>query len=149
MKHRETRKDYAIKYITKITQSSTHAKLVLREIEILRKLSKMKGNVFTTILHDIIIAGNPEDFESVFLVMDYETGDLRQMLSNPKLLFEEDHVLIVLYNMLCGLNFLHSANLIHRDLKPGNILINTDCEIKICDFGMARTNIPFLENQIS
>ena len=32
-----------------------------------------------------------------------------------------------------------SANVVHRDLKPNNILINDQCQIKICDFGLART----------
>ena len=41
--------------------------------------------------------------------------------------------------MLCGINYLHSANIIHRDLKPSNILIDSDCRIKICDFGLARS----------
>lgn len=33
---------------------------------------------------------------------------------------------------------MHSAGIVHRDLKPNNILINSDCEIKLCDFGLAR-----------
>jgi len=33
---------------------------------------------------------------------------------------------------------MHSANVIHRDLKPGNILVNSNCDLKICDFGLAR-----------
>lgn len=42
--------------------------------------------------------------------------------------------------MLLGLKYLHSANVLHRDLKPGNLLVNANCELKICDFGLARTS---------
>lgn len=34
---------------------------------------------------------------------------------------------------------MHSGDLIHRDLKPSNILINSDCHVKIADFGLARS----------
>lgn len=38
--------------------------------------------------------------------------------------------------------YIHSANVLHRDLKPGNLLVNADCELKICDFGLARGYAP-------
>jgi len=40
--------------------------------------------------------------------------------------------------MLRGLKYIHSARVYHRDLKPKNILVNSDCKLKICDFGLAR-----------
>ena len=34
---------------------------------------------------------------------------------------------------------MHSAEVIHRDLKPSNLLLNSDCHLRICDFGLARS----------
>lgn len=48
------------------------------------------------------------------------------------------HFQSFIYQILCGLKYIHSANVLHRDLKPANVLINADCELKICDFGLAR-----------
>ena len=41
--------------------------------------------------------------------------------------------------MLCAAQYIHDRNIVHRDLKPANILINSDCNVKICDFGLSRT----------
>ena len=41
--------------------------------------------------------------------------------------------------LLRGLKYLHSASVLHRDLKPSNLLLNATCDLKICDFGLART----------
>ena len=52
---------------------------------------------------------------------------------------EAKHINTVVYNLLCGLKYLHSANIIHRDLKPANILINEDCSVQLADFGLSRS----------
>ena len=46
---------------------------------------------------------------------------------------------IVLYNMLCSLKFIHSANIMHRDIKPDNFLLSSEGYVKITDFGLSRT----------
>ena len=55
--------------------------------------------------------------------------------------FNESHVTVILYNLLCAVNLLHSCNIMHRDLKPSNILIDSNCNIKICDFALSRNEI--------
>ncbi|CAI5509527.1 unnamed protein product [Closterium sp. Naga37s-1] len=44
-----------------------------------------------------------------------------------------------LYQLLRGLKYVHSAKVLHRDLKPSNLLLNANCDLKICDFGLARS----------
>lgn len=48
-----------------------------------------------------------------------------------------------------GLKFVHSAGVVHRDLKPSNILINENCDLKICDFGLARIQDPQMTGYVS
>ena len=43
--------------------------------------------------------------------------------------------------MCCAVYYMHSANVVHRDIKPGNILATEECEIQLCDFGILLINI--------
>ena len=56
----------------------------------------------------------------------------------------DDHTQFFLYQILRGLKYMHSAGILHRDLKPRNLLVNSNCDLKICDFGLARAEIPLL-----
>lgn len=64
-------------------------------------------------------------------------SDLRKVYRGQFYLSER-HIKTIIYNLLCGLKFIHSAGVVHRDIKPANLLILQDCTVKICDFGLAR-----------
>ena len=71
-------------------------------------------------------------------MLDLCDMDMKKLLKSSKHL-EELQVKSMIYDILCGLLYLHKADIIHRDLKPANILVNDDCTIQICDFGLARS----------
>lgn len=75
------------------------------------------------------------------LVLDYVESDIKKVLESVKhgTILQEDHVITILYNILCSVKFLHASNIIHRDLKPGNLLINSQCGVKIADYGLSRS----------
>ena len=68
--------------------------------------------------------------------------DLAQIIRSEQPLTDQ-HCKSFLYQLLRGLKYIHSASIVHRDLKPRNLLVNQNCELKICDFGLAR---PLLKN---
>ena len=101
----------------------------------MRALQKSEPCFFSK-LEDLIVS---EDSKHIFLVMELEKSDMRTLIHNVgKFEFSEDHVKHTMYNLLCAAHFMESANVMHRDLKPANILMNDQCQVKICDFGMAR-----------
>jgi serine/threonine protein kinase len=55
--------------------------------------------------------------------------------------FEEDRAKIYIAEIVLALKDLHSRNIIYRDLKPDNVVIDNDGHIKLIDFGMAKTDI--------
>ena len=69
-----------------------------------------------------------ENFNEVYMVLKLCDLDLKKLLKSSKHL-EEAQVKSIIYDILCGLKYLHAAGIIHRDLKPGNILVNDDCTI--------------------
>lgn len=54
-------------------------------------------------------------------------------------ILEEIHKQYIIYQILRCLKYMHTAELLHRDLKPSNILLNSDCNVKVADFGLVRS----------
>lgn len=65
--------------------------------------------------------------------------DLHQIIRSKQKLTDE-HVQYFIYQALRALKYIASAGILHRDLKPGNLLANSNCDLLICDFGLARGN---------
>ena len=134
-KEKSTGRLVAIKRIARIFEDLNDGKRVLRELILLKRLRHPSVVQFLEIL---VPQNDYENFRELYLVQEYAPSDLKRFFSSPKHLLIEQVVLIT-YNILTGLSFIHSASVWHRDLKPANVLIFPDCSAKICDFGLARS----------
>lgn len=138
-KHRRSGEGCAIKKITNIFTKRILTKRCLREI---RLLHHFRGHKNITCLYDMdIVFDSAGNFNEVYLYEELMEADLHAIIRSGQPL-SDAHFQSFLYQTLCGLKYIHSANVLHRDLKPGNLLVNADCELKICDFGLARGYVP-------
>ncbi|KAL5531928.1 TMK2 [Sanghuangporus sanghuang] len=138
-RHRRSGEGCAIKKITNINTKRILTKRCLREI---RLLHHFRGHKNITCLYDMDIVFQPNgNFDEVYLYEELMEADLHAIVRSGQPL-SDAHFQSFLYQTLCGLKYIHSANVLHRDLKPGNLLVNADCELKICDFGLARGYTP-------
>ncbi|PAA65599.1 hypothetical protein BOX15_Mlig004887g1 [Macrostomum lignano] len=125
----------AIKKIPNVFQNIIAAKRAYRELNFLHRLRHENIVSIVGVLEE---SNFPHE---IYLLCDLMQTDLHKIIVSPQSL-SVDHVKIFLYQILRGLKFLHSANILHRDIKPGNLLVNSDCKLKICDFGLARLHDP-------
>lgn len=132
-KNKKTGKSVAIKKVTKIFTKKILTKRALRELKLLHHF---RGHKNITCLYDMDIV-NYESFNEVYLYEELMEADLHAIIRSGQPLTDA-HFQSFIYQTLCGLKYIHSASVLHRDLKPGNLLVNADCELKICDFGLAR-----------
>ena len=79
-----------------------------------------------------------EEQDTVFMAMELLEGqDLRELLAQGKIARLDDK-LAIMEQILDGLAFAHAKGVVHRDLKPGNVHVLPNGEVKIMDFGLAR-----------
>ena len=76
-------------------------------------------------------------FADLWVCFDYVDLDLRKLIASPQTI-SIAHVQWITQQLLVALEYLHSAHVLHRDLKPANVLLSGTCDVKICDFGLAR-----------
>ncbi|VDM95311.1 unnamed protein product [Thelazia callipaeda] len=137
----------AIKKISQVFSVAILMKRSLREIRILRNLCH--ENIVS--VHDVFATPGLHGLD-VYMVLDLMETDLHRIIHSRQHLTDQ-HYQYFFYQIIRGLKYLHSAGIVHRDLKPSNVLVNSDCLLKIGDFGMARSveqlNDLFTENYMS
>ena len=84
-------------------------------------------------LHDVIHTEN-----KLMLVFEYMDKDLKKYMDTYGAPLPSDKIKSFMFQLLRGVAFCHERHVLHRDLKPQNLLINRKGELKLADFGLAR-----------
>uniref|UniRef100_A0AAQ5Y0T4 Mitogen-activated protein kinase 15 n=1 Tax=Amphiprion ocellaris TaxID=80972 RepID=A0AAQ5Y0T4_AMPOC len=129
---RQTGEIVAVKKIFDAFRNRTDAQRTFREIMFLQEFGD-HPNIIK--LLNVIRAQNDKD---IYLIFDYMDTDLHAVIKKGTLL-KDIHKRYVMYQLFKAIKYLHSGNVIHRDQKPSNVLLDTDCVVKLCDFGLARS----------
>lgn len=122
-----------VKKVESIFEHITVAKRTLRELRILRQLQH--ENVLQ--VKKIFMTKACGEFQEIYVISEHMETDMATTLKSSQELSEE-HCQFFCYQILRGMKYVHSAQVIHRDLKPRSLLVNSNCDLKICDFGLAR-----------
>ena len=130
---KKERSHVAIKKIEKAFEHKIFTKRTLRELKILRLLRH--ENV--TGIRTLLLPRSREEFQDIYVCQPLMETDLATIIKSPQPLSDQ-HMQFFIYQILRGLKYVHSAGIIHRDLKPRNLLVNSNCDLKICDFGLSR-----------
>lgn len=129
----ETLNRRAVKILTKrkLRRIPNGEQNVRSEIKLLRKLQHRNVIELLDVLYN-------EQKQKMYLIMEYCVGGLQEMLDSvpeKRLPIHQAHDYFV--QLLDGLEYLHGRGIIHKDIKPGNLLLTLDQTLKISDFGVA------------
>ncbi|XP_039676391.1 mitogen-activated protein kinase 15 [Perca fluviatilis] len=129
---RQTGEVVAVKKIFDAFRNRTDAQRTFREIMFLQEFGDHPNIVK---LLNVVRAQNDKD---IYLIFEYMDTDLHAVIKKGTLL-KDIHKRYVMHQLFKAIKYLHSGNVIHRDQKPSNVLLDTDCVVKLCDFGLARS----------
>lgn len=107
----------------------------LREMQALRRLSH--PNIVRLLEVVVVLKGEVGASPGIYLVLDYMAHDLGGLLKRG-VCFQPPHIMCLAKQMLDGLHYLHTRRLLNRDLKPANMLVSSQGQLRLADFGLAR-----------
>ncbi|KIR96464.1 CMGC/CDK protein kinase [Cryptococcus deuterogattii 2001/935-1] len=142
----DTKRAVALKKITQHNFRDGAHITTLREIKILKSLQH--PNVVP--LLNMVISRHDNHSENtfikneVFMVFPYMDHDLCGLLSNNDFKVNHSGAKCIMKQLLDGMAYIHSNNIVHRDIKTANILVDKHGQIMIADFGLAR---PWTDNK--
>lgn len=128
---KKTRETVALKKIFDAFQNATDAQRTFREIMFLQELSQHENIIHLMNVH------KAENDRDIYLVFEYMETDLHAVIRAN--ILEEIHKQYIVYQLLKSLKYMHTGSVVHRDIKPSNILLNSECLVKLADFGLARS----------
>ncbi len=131
--HRVTNEIVALKRIILHHEESEGFPLTsIREIKTLKRCQHPNVVKFLE-----VVVGQSRD--AVFLLFEYCEHDLSILLRNYEHPFRESEIKRLMIQLLSAVDFLHKQWIVHRDIKLSNLLYNSKGELKLADFGLART----------
>uniref|UniRef100_A0A6V1P1J1 Mitogen-activated protein kinase n=1 Tax=Heterosigma akashiwo TaxID=2829 RepID=A0A6V1P1J1_HETAK len=130
-----TGEQVAIKKIADVFSDLIDAKRILRELKLLRHFGAHENVI--NVIDCMCIPANTTNFRDVYIVTRLFESDMDRIISSGQALTDQ-HFQYFLFQILRGLKYIHSANVLHRDMKPSNLLVNANCDLAVCDFGLAR-----------
>jgi serine/threonine protein kinase len=131
----KSKKSYAIKRYNKFQEKDGIDVSVIREIILLKELKH--PNIVE--LYDVLYqAQTPNQEQKISIVLELCKYDLATYQNKNDCSLSLDVIKSFMRDMLNGVAYLHSKNVVHRDLKPGNLLISHNDTLKIGDFGLSR-----------
>ena len=128
---KRTRQTVALKKCFDAFRNATDAQRTFREIQYLQALCNHENII------RLLAVLKSENDRDIYLTFDYMETDLHAVIRAN--ILEEIHKQYVVYQLCKAMKYMHSAELLHRDIKPSNLLLNSDCHVKICDFGLCRS----------
>ncbi|MHB1948835.1 MAG: protein kinase domain-containing protein [Gammaproteobacteria bacterium] len=133
--HRRTGIPVAVKRVKNLFEHAKESVRTLRELQILNSLNH--PNILKVLHVKPADSMDISKFNDIYIILEYKDCSLKNLL-NSRHPLTEDHVQYFMAQIFRALIYLDKVKIMHRDLKPDNILITEACDLMLCDFNLSR-----------